>query len=439
MTKKRAKVNFIIVAILLIVGLVLSFVKMPMAFSSDNYASLFGALTKTGDLSDGIVAVYDITTDDISDEDVDNTIKTLSNIIIRQGFRESRVFRQDNSIRVETENIEGADDILKEIGTPITIEIDNKSGEEKSEYYLTEKDIVDASLYTTTEDYTKTVYGITIQFTSAGQEKFYNLTNEAYTADSSNAKIYMSINGDEQNGISISEAMDTNVISYSLYSTEDSSKFSIYEAKAKEYVVQFQVATADVKIETRQIFKATSLEQSGYTYAMIIFAVAIVLSLALFIVKYRDLGLMMGLSSLLFIVFSLFFMQAIPGVYVSVAGIYGLILSFCLMQALQYLLAKNIKTEFAYVKRLPLAFRSGYKKSVFEILDICVITFVFAIIMVFVGGATIMSFGSLLAIGSAIALFTNIVVTKGFLDWYTSINSTKPNRLNFKKENKENA
>lgn len=439
MTKKRAKINFILVAILLIVGLVLSFVKMPLAFSSDKYASLFGAITKTGDLSEGVVAVYDITSEDITDESVDNTIETLTTILSRQGFRESRVLRQGDSIRVETENIQGAESLLDLIGTPITIEIDNKSGEEKSEHYLTEKDIVDASLYSTTQDYTKTVYGITIQFTQAGQKKFYDLTNEAYTADSSNAKIYMSINGEEQTGISISEAMDTNVISYSLYQTEDSSKLAQYESLAKQYVVQFQMATADVKVETREIETASALEQKGYTYAMIVFAVAIVLSIALFVFKFKDLGVIMGLSSLLFVVFALFFIQAIPGVYVSVAGIYGLVLAFCLMQGLQYILAKNVKQEFTHVKRIPLAFRAGYKKSAFKILDICVMVFVAALVVVFACGTGLRSLGMILSIGSAVALFSTVVVTKGLMDWYLAINSTKPQRLNFKKEDKVNA
>ena len=130
----------------------------------------------------------------------------------------------------------------------------------------------------------------------------------------------------------------------------------------------------------------------------------------------------------------MFFIQAIPGIYVSVAGIYGLILAFCLVQGLQYLLMKNIKREFKHVKRIPLAFRAGYRKSAFQILDICVMTFAIALVMVFVGGIGLKSLGAILAVGSCCALFGTIVVTKGFMDWYTVINSTKPSRLNFKKE-----
>ena len=85
------------------------------------------------------------------------------------------------------------------------------------------------------------------------------------------------------------------------------------------------------------------------------------------------------------------------------------------------------------------SFKNGYRQSVFKIVDICVIAFVSAIIVVFAGGTGLKSFGMIMSIGSAVALFSTVVVTKGFLDCYTAINSTKPKRLNLNKEDKANA
>ena len=75
MNKKRAKINFCLVIVLLAIALVLCFASFKLPASNDNFNGFFNSISATSDISDGYYAEYDIKTEDASDKEISELIK----------------------------------------------------------------------------------------------------------------------------------------------------------------------------------------------------------------------------------------------------------------------------------------------------------------------------------------------------------------------------
>ena len=59
--KKRAKINFILTSILVVVALVLCFAQFRLPYSNNNFNGFFNSISASNDISQGYCAVYEIT------------------------------------------------------------------------------------------------------------------------------------------------------------------------------------------------------------------------------------------------------------------------------------------------------------------------------------------------------------------------------------------
>ena len=153
----------------------------------------------------------------------------------------------------------------------------------------------------------------------------------------------------------------------------------------------------------------------------------------LFPIFFRDLGFIADLALLAEIVISIFLLQALPLVTMSVGGIIGAAFGFGIMSMCTLLYLSKIKSEFYYLKRIPLSAKTGFKKSWLKILDICVIAFLSGISLALWHIPYITTFGINLAIGAFVALFGNVVILKDFITWHVNINTKDYRRLKFTK------
>ena len=100
---------------------------------------------------------------------------------------------------------------------------------------------------------------------------------------------------------------------------------------------------------------------------------------------------------------------------------------------------ERIKEEYAYGKRLQPSIEAGFKRARPAILDSNITTLISALILYFFGTGSIQGFAITLFIGIVLSMFSALVISKTFLNWYYYINSNKANKYSLKREVQVNA
>lgn len=432
MNKKRAKFNFILTSILLILALFLCFAQFDLPFSYHRFDGLFHAISATSEITNGNTAVYEITTDNASDEDIDSTITQIRNILSGQGFVGSSVYRQGDYIKAEIESKSNSSNILDIIGESITIYISSKDQETIKESELASYDIIGTDIKnaysTTTVNLDKEYHGITIEFTKSGSEKLHDLTKQVSATESS--YVYFYFDGEKETSLEVSETTNGLLSFYSEGYTQEA---------AQEYALKILMASTGVSLKTISNSTSTAtLGQNVLTYTIIALAVVILLALIALPMLYGDLGLTADMSILFGVVFNIFLLQALPLTTGSIATVFGALFGVGIMVICHFIYLNKIKSEFAYLNKLQLAVKTGFKKSWLTNLDICAMVFLGALSLVFWNIPFVSTFAIGLAVGAFVALFNTVVLLKDFVTWYVCINPKNYKRVKFTKgENNE--
>ena len=433
MNKKRAKINFVLTSILLAIALVLCFAQFKLPFSNNNYNGMFNSISATNDLKRGYSAVYQITSEDVTDEEIESTISIMRTIIDNQGIDNSAVYRQGNNIRAEVQSTASSASVLSILGDTKTFFIAEKDVQTITEeelkaegqVYITGQDVKNA--YATTHVFqTQTQNGITIEFTKGGAEKYHELSKQVSATEASTVCFY--IGGQKQTSLEIQESKED---SLSFYFNGDSVDFE----SAKVFALQILMSSTGVNLETVSNNEISpTLGEHTALYNAIAIGAMLLAVLVILPVIFGDLGFVADLSIVIGGVLNIFALQALPFTTSSIAGVVGTIVGMGILVLCHVLYLNKMKSEFYSLKRLQLSAKTGFKKSWLKNLDICSIAVIGGVILGLWNIPFVSTFGISLAIGAFIALFTSIVLFKDFVTWYVWINNKNYKRVKFTKE-----
>ena len=438
MNKKRAKFNFVLTSILLVLALFLCFAQFNLP-SNNKYEGLLNSIGATSEITNGNNALFEITSDNVVDEDIDKTVSQIKNILNGQGFVGSKVYRVGNYVKAEIESKSNSASILSIIGTPKSFYISETKKEntdtnpitkdDLKEYDLFETDIVNA-YFTTNLNLNKEYNGVTIEFSEEGKTKLEKLTERV--AETSDKKVYFYIGGIQSTSLSVESKNSTGVLSFysESYSKNDAQNYAL------------QILMASTGVELKIVSNNTSTATLGsrvLLYTLIAVAVVLMLAMIVLPILFGDLGFVADLSVLFGGVFIVFLLQALPFTTGSIATIFGSLLGMGIMIVCHIIYLNKIKSEFYYLHKMQLSARTGFKKSWLTNLDICVMAFVGALSLTFWNIPFVSTFAIGLAVAVFVALFNTIVLLKDFVTWYVTINTKNYKRVKFTKgENNEN-
>ena len=433
MNKKRAKFNFFLTSILLLLALFFCFAQFDLP-GLTKYNGLFNSINATSEITYGNAAVYEITTENVSNQEVNQTIQQIRNILDAQGFVNSKVYRQGDFIKAEVESASNASSILGILGDSMTFYISSLgkdqetiTEEELSSYDLVGTDIKNA-YSTTTVNMDKEYHGITIEFNVDGTKKLEELTKQVSATE--NKYVYFYFDGQKSTSLEVSETKNGILSFYSQSYTQDA---------AQEYALQILMASTGVSLKTVSNSTTTAtLGQNVLLYSMLALAVIILLSLVVLPIMYGDFGLVADMSILFGGVFNIFLLQALPLTTGSIATVFGSLLGMGVLVLCHVIYLNKIKSEFKYLNKLQLSVKTGFKKSWLTNLDICTIVFLGALCLIFWNIPFVSTFAIGLAIGAFVALFNTVILLKDFVTWYVYINTKNYKRVKFTKgENNE--
>ena len=182
MTKNRSKMLIIFLTLVLIVGLVASFVNFTYPFSVNGvrykYSSFANELVLGSDINEGVLIEYQAKVRNEADEEnydklMDNTLQGLRDILNDSGFKNSTVTRNgDMGIRIEVGGIVNKSDsseVIGLIGDPQPLTFTDANDESK--VLATANDVKSVSAKQQAYGNTQ-VCGVEIVFTTQGYKNF---------------------------------------------------------------------------------------------------------------------------------------------------------------------------------------------------------------------------------------------------------------------------
>ena len=434
MTKKKARIGFIILGIFTIIGIILSVCSFNIPFTYSRYNGFANSISLGLDLSGGISAVYDCSLSDDSgtgdlSSAIDATITRLEGILYGEGFSEATVTRQDSSkIRVEVPNLSDSEELFDLIGKPASLYISTNSSfdvKEPAGDYVSGKNIKDVYVSYNNEN---SNYGVVLNFDETGTSLFSKITEEASNGDKT---LYINIGDDEPLQVTCEEKMTQGTTFVYGGSIQD------YES-AKEYAMMIMSGTFSANLEMVEctVVSAT-LGKNALLYGIIAGGVALLLVMAIMWWRYGHLGLLANFSLIIYMILMLFFLQAIPFIQLTLPGIAGIILSIGMAVDGNVIIFERIKEEYASGKKIPLAIKGGFSKAFWPIFDSNITTIITSIILYILGTASIKGFALTLLLGIILSMFSTLVMTRILVKWALPFNANKPNKLKLKRSKKD--
>ena len=436
MAKKFSIANYVLVSILVAIGLFLSFATFKLPFYVNDYAGFAGAISLSYDVGSGQTAVFDvapISSDaTITQEDLDSTVDFVRGVLYSFGGQYNQVGIQNNTeIRVQTVESDTSSDLMEAIGTRTEIIIRGEATEEETKYDI-HSDVIKRCLGTyqaTSASSTSTSYsyGVYIEFNSLGKDQYKTLTD--YVASNGNTVYFYTVDGEQLGSFSgITKQVTTGATFLPLSSVTT-------QSSANMNAVNILMGSLDVELTLKDNGVTTAyLGYNSVLYVGISLLVAFVLLSIIMVIRYRDLGLISILTGLVNIVLYLFLLQALPIVTLSLSGIIGAVMGYCLTVLCHIVLFEKMKKEYSMGRKISLSFKLAYKDSLFTILDIMAIALIGSLALYFVGFDLLKSFAIGIFIGGLLSIFSVYCVTRLFTKWYLPLNSTKETHLAFKRE-----
>ena len=427
-TKRNSILNFVAITIVTILGLVLAFGTFNIPFTNYTYNGFMNSISLGLDLAGGVSVVYDCSlakdsnTQDL-DTAIDATVTRLSTVIGNE-YSEANITRQGaTKIRIEVPSVTDSDEIFELIGepTPLYMTLEQSA---TAEAKILGTDIAEVyATYNSEEE----KYGVTVNFTDEGAEKFENLTSEA-ASGSQTIYIYL---GDIDESADLTLTCEEKI---SGGSTFISGSFETYE-DAQNYALQIMSGTFNVSLELVEssVISAT-LGAEALKLALIGAAVGLVLVMVLLWWRYGDFGLLASFALVMYVVLMMFFLQAISFVQLTLPGLAGIILSIGMAVDGTVIIFERFREEYRQGKKIPLSAKAGFKRAFWPIFDSNITTILTAVVLYILGTASIQGFAITLLIGIVLSMFMNLVILRFLVKWYLPLNSVKYKKLHLPKQ-----
>lgn len=441
MLKKYSIVNFILLIIIALFGILLSVCPFNVPASTDRYNGFLGAIEKGIDLNGGVSAIYSAELKDGESqkdltETIDNALSKIENVFNNNSnYSELYVSRQGDKIRIEASGTSATDTTFNYLaeGKEIFITLEEVSETITNPTIYLDSD--DISYAYVGYDYDNSNYTVVLEFTNMGATRLENMLTSADEINATNAYVYIeSINSENLLSDNITVADIDNTISFALNSSSEyySSNSTSYSNGSSQARVSYIITGGALGLNLNLLDKSEIspiFGENTLLYLGIACIITIVLAFIFLIIRYRDLGLLGSLSLIFYLILFVFFMQAIPFVILNVGTIFGCLFAFSLAIIANLIIFEKIKEEYALGKKIHLSFKGGMKKALWTILDSHIVVALASIIIWIFAPSFLKSFGIVLFMGAIVSVFISLVVTRYLLNIYLPLNSTKSKRL----------
>ncbi|HIV13755.1 MAG TPA: protein translocase subunit SecD [Candidatus Pullilachnospira stercoravium] len=351
---------------------------------------------KTGlDLSGGVSITYQAVGDDISQEDMADTVYKLQQRVDSYS-EESQVFQEGTDrITVEIPGVSDANQILEELGQPGSLEFQDEEGNvvlEGTDVETAEGGAIQNQTTGATE------YVVELTLTDEGAEKFATATEENL-----NKQIAIVYDGE-----TISAPTVNNVISNG--QAQISGMSSIDEARQLASSIRIGALSVELEELSSNVVGA-QLGQAAITTSLIAGGIGIALVAVFMIVVYALPGVAAALALIIYVGLELVMLNAFD-LTLTLPGIAGIILSIVMAVDANVIIYARIREEIGEGRSVRTAIKTGFQKALSAILDGNITTLIAAAVLWLMGTGSVKGFAMTLALGIVLSMFTALVISR---------------------------
>jgi preprotein translocase subunit SecD len=199
--------------------------------------------------------------------------------------------------------------------------------------------------------------------------------------------------------------------------------------EAKTLAIQLNSGSLDVPltlVERRDI--GATLGEDSLRKSLMAGIIGSAMVIIFMIAYYRFSGFVACLALIVFVVLNLAIFKLIP-VVLTLPGIAGFLVSVGMGVDGNVLVAERLKEELRRGRTLGAAIEEGFRQSWSAILDANVTVFIACIVLYWLGNTfgnfLVLGFATTLFIGTALSMFTQVVVTRTFLRTFVGLGMAK--------------
>ena len=439
MTKNRSKMLIIFLTLVLIVGLVASFVSFTYPLSIGGvkykYSSFVNELVLGSDISEGVLIEYKASAHEDTDSAnydslMESTLADLRDILKDSGFKNSTVARKgDEGIRIEVGGIvdkEDSNEVINLIGAPSKLSFSSSTSADDAFMYGYE--CVKSVKANSVANGNQSAYYVEITFTDKG----FEIIKEKSKEITANGKeIYMLL-GDTQVG-STNQAVTTK-------SLQMSGEGFIDMATTRDY--EIQIRTGMLALDLTRTYNGTISATAGVRgnianpmlYIWVAFGVMVVASLVFFVLSYKQIGLMAMFNMMFYIVLGLFFLQSVPLVHINLSGIFAMILGYIMAVIALINTLESAKQSYAKGRKLHTSLHQGINASLSSTLSVNVLLILAGIVCALMPTMAVQSFGIVSLVLGFVNIFCSQALMRLMINLYLPFNSEDGKKCNFTRE-----
>lgn len=423
MKKKITKRNFIALAVVACLLLVLTVVSFNIPFTTNTFKGFAKSINLGFDFGNGTRATYTITNSDYSkyseEEFMEKGVEIVQNLAVDE-YTEARVYRiGDDKLVIEVPDTSIPADIS--IGQ---LEIKTEASED-AETKLNGSHIKEAKFQMNGAD-----YGVLITFTEEGADLMKEMTSSA--SSSSTVNIVFCLNKDYTNAMSVStaQAVEDGYVYFTMADKENAKLFANRVENSK-YGINLEQVGESVTIYS-------NLSTLGKVICASVVGLMVVASFVYLVLRFNAMGWISSLALTFFALFNIITFALIPSFRLTMGSYIGMLLGYIVAFIMTNILLEKYKSEFESGKKLNASFKSGYMKALPTIADTFGICAIFSVICLILGTGYVFSFAYAFIINCLYGALFVLAVMLWFSRMYLKINSVNGAKLNFRKEVKTN-
>jgi len=247
---------------------------------------------------------------------------------------------------------------------------------------------------------------IQLQFTTRGREKFSELAKQ-------NINRPVALFLDDSNFPLSTPVICSDLASGVFSDAVISGNFDIESAKNLSIQIRAGALPVPVKVIQQQKLDAT-LGQESISKSFFAGIIGLGLVFLFLLFRYRELGLLAGISLFIYSLLTLSIFKIIP-VVLTLPGIAGFILSIGMATDANVLIFERYKEEIRWGKNKFQALEMGFNRAWSSIKDSNISSLITCFILFQLGSGPVKGFALTLAIGILVSLFSSIYVVKTFI------------------------
>lgn len=441
MKKGKAISLLTILSVLLALLTFITFARFPIG--TRNFNGILGAIELDTDLGRGYAYTLEYSDENVGDvTDINEVTDTIKSRLYALGYKNASV----KTVKDSSETVKDYDIVITlpasidEYGQPNTekltadvnavaaygeIALYGGTSENPTSRILEGEKVISAASYSGSyiDENGELKYSALIKFT---QKAYDFIMDEIDVAAEESASYYLTIKLGE-------ETLLNGSIGKSTFSGRSLSITNADVDSLKQNVLKLATGGLAYKYDVTMAETNASLGKNAGLISGVAVAVIVLFIMAALIAFYRGIGISGALSAFAFILVETAMLVAVPGIKLSLSGIFGMIASTILLGVGLIFTSKMISAEFAAGKTVKAAVKFGYRKAFFPILFANLFAGISGLVIFLLGGGALVNFGITLGIGAVVSFISTTLLSRLYMVIFMPLVKNPENFFNMPK------